>query len=129
MKILLNRTWGGFFLSQKTLKKLIEYGLPKIEYEDTQVKFKKGHAVFPPELPELYIMKYPWEDTLQLFPYPTSQRELIKQRSHPLLIKVVEELGEEADGNTGLSIEEIDDELINKITIKNYDGQEEICYK
>ena len=129
MKLVINRTWGGFQLSQKALKKLIEYGVPKIEYEDTLIQFKNGHAVFPPDLLELYIMKKPWDNDLQLFPFPLSQKALIKQRSHPLLIKVVEELGEDADGNTGLSIEEVDDDLMNQITIKHYDGQEEICYK
>ena len=91
MKIIVNRCFGGFGLSEKAEKKLIELGKSDL------------------------LDEVRWAD------------EKIKARTDSDLVSIVEELGDEANGNyADLRIVEIPDEVIGNIYIEEYDGIESI---
>ena len=89
VKVVYNRCFGGFGLSDEALKRLIELGCTEVETDG-------GYYHLPCDFP----------------------------RHHPLLVKVVEELGEKANGDfANLKIATIED---NRYIINEYDGQESV---
>ena len=101
MKIVVNRCHGGFCLSEKGLERLIKLGSKEAKQYIEEIK---GYTSFknchsPPV-----------------------------ERTDPLLIKVIEELGKKADGQFArLEIVEIPDDVEWKI--EEYDGSEWIAEK
>jgi hypothetical protein len=115
MKIVINKCYGGFQLSDKAIERLKELAekendkelLEAIEEDKRKEEFRiHGH-------------KY-WGFL--------STIEKNKLRTHPLLIKVVEELGNEASGELSeLKIIEIPDDI--EYEIEEYDGIEWVSEK
>lgn len=118
MKIVINRCFGGFGISEAGYAKLIEWGVPVKKYTKQtrdesgiykQMPENEGEIIFDrlltPEKerdslhgPMMRLDGRYWETWLY------------KQRTHPLLIRVVKELGEAVNGNHAkLKVVEIPD--------------------
>ena len=109
MKIVLNKCYGGFGLSDKAHDRLIELG----------VKYYESFDDLPKNNKELYVVK---RASYGFGKYYSNFSDT-NNRSNELLIQVVEELGEEASGRFGeLEIIEIPDDVIWEID--DYDGIE-----
>lgn len=96
MKVVINKSYGGFGLSQKAYERLNELGIPIVDYptsdEYEKVIFRGSIVEGGPQL---------WDAWL------------VDDRSNPLLIEVVEELGNAADGKfSELKIVNIPDDII-----------------
>jgi hypothetical protein len=97
MKIVINTCFGGFGLSKKAIERLAEL----------------GHQEAIEVLPDF---KGNWSDPCM------SDIE----RNHPLLVRVVEELGEEANGQYArLEVEDVDGD---GWYVHEYDGNERIKF-
>jgi hypothetical protein len=100
-KIVINNMYGGFGLSEKALLLLEGKGV---------IKLMRTDAKFCP-----LLIDEPDEDTVEF-------------RSHPELIKVVEEMGEESFGPFAeLEIVKIPDDV--DVEIAEYDGMEWVAEK
>lgn len=101
MKIVINRCFGGFSLSKKARDLLAERG-----FEDAKnSKADKNNDTFH-----------------NYYPYHNDD---IGFRTHPLVVAVVEELGDEANGDCAkLKVIEFDAEP--KIEISDFDGKEKV---
>ena len=105
MKVVINSCFGGFSLSEKAMNRLIELAsgeLKKklVERKKRRDQSKRGITGYYPDIP----------------------------RNHPLLIKVVEELGDKASGRFAcLEVVEIPDDV--EWQIEEYDGSEWIAEK
>lgn len=112
MKIVVNRCYGGFGLSQLAYKKLIEWGVPITQNTNIDTKTLQLYTHFKSKLDcsEEYSDHFFGND---------------ENRNHPLLIRLVEELGEEANGrNAKLEIVNIPDDV--RWEIDDYDGMETV---
>lgn len=127
MKVVINRCYGGFGLSQKAYEWLIAQGVPVQEYIE---------QVYDPKT-DLYEEE-PRNEGEVIFDDATSTRQFTgifgrywdtwtrEARTHPLIIGVVEALGEEANGlHADLVVVEIPDDT--DYTIEEYDGLEHIA--
>ena len=133
MKIVINRCYGGFGLSDFAYEELIKLGIPVKKYiqqergenglykdepeNSGEIIFdrtlSKGEGIFNDEKAIEFMGRY-WETWID------------GNRNHPLLIKVVEKLGEKASGRCAkLKIIEIPDDV--KYTIEEYDGMEHVA--
>lgn len=116
MKVAINKCFGGFDLSDAVHEKLIELGVPHYKTWDD---IPKGDApyIVDSDSPSLSFGKY----------YSNFRDD--EKRTHPLLIKAIEEIGEEkASGRFGnIKIVEIPDDI--KWKIDDYDGIESIHEK
>lgn len=104
MKVVINRKFGGFGLSQEALRELQKRLTP-----DSEIVINE--AEFDPDNPEarskLFVL---WGGE-------------VSTRSNPQLIEVVEELGSRANGLCAdLEIVEIPDDV--DVVIEEYDGNE-----
>jgi len=134
MKIVINKRYGGFGLSDAAYEKLIEYGIPVCKYvpevRDPETglypQMSEDEVIFDRDLtPEderskmdnlMRKMERYWETWLR------------NKRDHPLLLRVVEELGDAANGKySSLKIVEIPDSV--EWVIEEYDGQEWVAEK
>lgn len=107
MKVAINTCFGGFNLSNKAFEKLLE--IKGIEY----IKIADDDGISYTE----YVKKV--DPNYYLSDYEFS-------RSDEDLIRVIEEFGEEANGNfSELKIVEIPDDV--KFIIEDYDGIEHIA--
>jgi len=129
MKVAINTCYGGFSFSEKFYEKLIEYGVPVKKFVE---------QVIDPETRQ--YLPEPLNDGEVLFDRTLSSDEsdiMIKMcgkywgswvgddRSHPLMLKIIEELGEDANGqHSKIEIIEIPDDV--EYTIDDYDGMESI---
>ena len=121
MKIVINRCYGGFGLSEKAVMRYAELaGMTlypeKTEFGDIQYYKvpKKEFDKIKSENPNAYKV----HNSLMFF-------ESFIKRNDPLLIQVVEELGIEADGYLAeLKVVKIPNDILWKI--KDYDGMETI---
>lgn len=132
MKVVVNRRYGGFGLSQKAYERLIELGVPVKEYVKQERDPETG----------LYLPQ-PLNDGEVIFDRRLGKRDKISDtlaklqgchywetwisdnRAHPLLIQVVEELGQDANGRfASLEVVEIPDDV--EWQIREYDGSEEV---
>jgi hypothetical protein len=105
MKIVINKCWGGFGLSQEAWKRLIELGVPVYDIDNNNVE--DTFVVFRNEDGEFWNT---WRG---------------EERANPLLVQVVEELGEKADGDhAALKVVEIPEGV--DWLIDDYDGKEHI---
>jgi len=108
-KIVINDCFGGFSLS------------------DEAMEWIKEHTDDPEILKEIEDDKFSNRWGKQYFGY-LFRHGGMGQRDHPLLIQVVEELGERANGDCAeLKIVEIPDDV--KWGIEEYDGAEHVAEK
>ena len=120
MKVVINKCFGGFGLSQLAYEKLIEYGIPVREYIEEKRNPETGLYDLNENGDEKDI--YTGGST------PNKYWEVWTNgdRTNKLLIKVVEELGKKADGRCAeLKIVEIPDDI--EFEIEEYDGIEHIA--
>lgn len=107
-KIAINACYGGFTLSQLALEKLIQLGWEKIESETCKEEIQKIEHILSSE-GRLFVLQSHKPDF----------------RTHPDVIKVIEELGPEAgEKYSAIIIEEIPFE--HEWEIQEYDGCEEV---
>ena len=141
MKLVINKCYGGFGLSEAAYEKLIEWGVPVRAYanqdrgEDGLYKdqpLNDGEVIFDRELTppgadsfnDIYH-KYKGKSRFSQRYWDSWTRD---NRSHPLVLRVVEELGEKADGECAeLKVVEIPDGT--EYEIGEYDGIEHIAEK
>ena len=110
MKLVINKCFGGFTLSDLAHERLIELGIP---YFDSLKNIPKNYN-------GLYITK-----SNSSFSKYYSNFDDYSNRNNPLLIQVIEELGEKASSWAGnLKIVEIPDHI--EWSIDDYDGIETI---
>jgi hypothetical protein len=142
MKVVINRCYGGFGLSDAAYEKLIEWGVPVKKYEkqerDPDTKLYKeqplndGEVIFDRELTPLgddsfndIYHKFKGKSSISSRYWDTWTRD---SRSHPLILRVVEELGDAASSELAeLKIVEIPDGV--EFEIGEYDGIEHIAEK
>lgn len=135
MKVVINRCYGGFGLSKEACQRYWDLKGKQVWIED-DTKFKSFGLftvwLLPPEERieskegEFYEMSMEdrraynqaWSD--QTWSY----RDV--ERNDPLLVQVVEELGDKADGkHAELAVIEIPDDV--QYTVEEYDGMEHIA--
>lgn len=128
MKIVINRCYGGFGLSDAAYAKLIKWGVPVRAYKEQErdpvtklylpCADNDGEVIFDRTLSAdrnriSFLGRY-WETWLR------------NSRSHPLLVRVVKQLGKDANGPFAkLKIVEIPDDV--KWEIAEYDGAEHVA--
>lgn len=118
MKVVINKRWGGFGLSDKAYERLKELGYDKRAIKDS----KKPAKEIAIDEKRGFIKK----DKTRNW-YYWSAADYI-ERNDPLLVQVVEELGEEANADLAkLVIVEIPDGT--EFEIDNYDGMESVHEK
>lgn len=139
MKVVINRCFGGFGLSDAAYEKLIEWGVPVRKYvQETRDPVtnlyvrqpgNEGEVIFDNELTppgESDIVDIYWKYKGKVASRRYWQTWLDSARTHPLLIRVVEELGEAADGpHAQLAIVEVPDGA--EWHIHDYDGREHVA--
>ena len=141
MKVVINKCYGGFGLSDTAYEKLIEWGVPVRAYIQEQrsedgrfgrVPENEGEIIFDRELTprgedsftDLYY-KYKGKGTKSRTTPRYWETWTRDNRTHPLIVRVVEELGEHADGGFAeLAVVEIPDDI--EWYIDDYDGIETI---
>lgn len=140
MKIVINKCYGGFGLSDEAYEKLIEWGVPVRKYikeaRDPETGLYKneplndGEIIFDRELTppgedgfnDTY-WKFKGKSRISTRYWDTWTRD---SRAHLLIIRVVEELGEKANGWAAeLKVVEIPDGT--DYEIGEYDGREHIA--
>lgn len=142
MKVVINKCYGGFSLSDAVYLKLIEYGIPCRAYIEQKrgennlwlpEPLNDGEVIFDRELtpPETDEMSALWHKNKnsgsRLFSNRYWETWIKDRRDDPRLIKAIEEIGTElASGDYArLKIIEIPDGT--KYTVEEYDGQEWIA--
>lgn len=128
MKIVINDCFGGFGLSKEAYAKLIEWGVPVRTYAEQ----KRGAD-------GLYLSQQD-NDGLVIFDNIDSTDKFASLsgrywdmwtsqcRNHPLVVRVVEELGAQASGRFAkLKVVEIPDDV--EWEIAEYDGNEHVAEK
>lgn len=118
MKVVINKCFGGFGLSDAAYKRLIELGVPLVE---------------DPQWGQYGIYQSRADDALSSAMVrltKTNYGDMFfsadENRSHPLLVQVVEELGTVANGRFAkLKVVEVPDGT--SFEISDYDGQERIA--
>ena len=104
MKVVINRKFGGFGLSQEALRELQKRLTPDSELVIRETEFDPDNPEAPSKLFEFWGIE-------------------VSTRSNPQLIEVVEELGSRANGLCAdLKIVEIPDDV--DVVIEEYDGDE-----
>lgn len=119
MKIVVNRCFGGFSLSQAAYERLIELGVPLKKYAEPERNPETGLYEEEQDDGECIYLS---EDRMSFLGryWDTWTRD---SRTHPLIIQVVEELGEKADGPcAALEIVDVPDGV--DWQIEEYDGKE-----
>ena len=142
MKVVINRCYGGFGLSVAAYEKLIEWGVPVRKYTEQErdpetglyleQPLNDGEVIFDKELTPLGESKlndiyhrYKGRTRLDDRYWDCWTRD---SRTHPLVVRVVEELGEAASGSPAeLVVVEIPDGT--DYEIDEYDGIEHIAEK
>ncbi len=122
MKIVINRKFGGFGLSDQAYEQLIAWGVPAMKYErDVPGEVIYDRELTPQGADSMNDLYYEYKGSMgRYWDVWTSEN-----RTHPMLLRVVEELGEAANSRyANLKIVEIPDGI--EWTIDDYDGMESI---
>lgn len=131
MKIVVNKCFGGFGLSNKAIKRYLELtGRECYFYEQTKYNFKCGRDEYSITNEDnngmfVHCLTKFLGNTIDKVPeeYYFSHYEI--ERTNPNLIKVIDELGDEANGRcANLMVVEIPDNV--NWEIDDYDGIETI---
>lgn len=131
MKLVVNKCFGGFGLSYEAEDMYAERsGFKLFRYIQTKYKFQDGRDLFERASHEterslcVFTFKKDQGDSFEDWPKDESywySRDI--ERNDPILVEVVETLGEKASGSCAyLQITEIPDDV--KFDIQEYDGQE-----
>lgn len=125
MKVVINRCYGGFGLSKKAVMRLHELGDKHVE-EQTREEFFSTDSIdntIEKQNKTLEMLELPSENGIIL-----SEKHRSNNRDCPILIKMVEELGEESFGKDAeLKVVQIPDGI--EYTIEKYDGMEWVAEK
>lgn len=114
MKVVINRCYGGFGLSDQAFELLLDR--KGIEWEKS--KNRDAFSSF-----EYYEKGHLGDDNHYLW-----YRDLTEDRADPILVQIVEELGEKANGRfSELGVVEIPDDV--EWDINEYDGVEWVAEK
>lgn len=130
MKIVINQCYGGYSLSEAAYEKLIEYGVPVVKYIAPERDPETG--LYPPEEHGKVVFDRDLEEATAI---NLAMRELggrywthwaRDDRTNPLVIRAVEELGSEAASGrlAELKIVEIPDGV--DWELDEYDGIETV---
>jgi len=126
MKIVINKKYGGFGLSHKAVMRyaeLCEFKLYPWLDDITKKVYGEDIKIDDPRLPLVHYSKHPTNHSNK---YYFSSRDI--ERTDPNLIKVIKELGKEANSQfSNLQIIDIPDDV--EWEIKEYDGMEWIAEK
>lgn len=123
MKVVINDCFGGFSLSQKGYDRLAELGYQSEDMDYYKTENLKQNAEKMYEDTKKYDGSSTSDDWLRIAQSMYNIDDI--PRNHPLLVRVVEELGDEAAGlYAHLKIVEIPDDV--KWEIDEYDGNESI---
>lgn len=127
-KVVINKCYGGFGLSEAAYEKLIEWGVPAKPYIK-QERGEDGRYNNPPENEgEIIFDRTLYADELNFGSLTGRYWDtwINYNREHPLLIRVVEELGDKASGRFAeLGVVEIPAGV--EYEIDEYDGIEHIA--
>lgn len=122
MKVVINGCFGGFNLSDAAVEECIKRGMkvtawtPEGNYEDKTADFVDWHT------------HKTQERCLSGARYSCCNDTSNKFRSNPILVEVVEKLGEKADGFCAkLKVVDIPFRTTEGWHIDEYDGMERIC--
>jgi hypothetical protein len=119
VKLVINKCFGGFGLSEAAYERLITLGLPVVPMDGDH-----GIAIGDSEHPESNGSGHSLSKLTGSRYYASWPREE-KHRSHPLLVQVVEELGDKASGSLArLRVVEVPDGV--DFEIDEYDGVETV---
>jgi hypothetical protein len=123
-KVVINRCYGGFGLSEKAVLRYFELiGKPIFVVRDRGFVVNHYYFCEPSEYNKLYEEAKKTGDYSKVNGLSFHDRYL--ERDDPILAQVVEELGEEANGNYAeLGVVEIPDDV--EYIIEDYDGVESI---
>jgi hypothetical protein len=114
MKVVINRCWGGFGLSDEAIEVFLNR--KSIPWEKTPCKYEIGSS-------DYWVKGFCEDPEHYLDPY-----ELTEDRSDPDLVAVVEELSHRANGYAAeLEVIEIPDDVDWEII--SYDGAEHVAEK
>ena len=135
MKVVINRCYGGFGLSEAAYEKLIEWGVPVRAYVDQKRDNKgrylpepqnDGEVIFDRRLGGRSFSGDVESDIRFMGRYWDCWTE--ETRNHPMVVRVVEELGSAANGRCAeLTVVEIPDDV--NWEISEYDGMERVAEK
>lgn len=139
MKVVINKCFGGFGLSDAAYEKLIEWGVPVRKYieqeRDPETRLflpqpaNDGEVIFdreltPPEADSFSELYWRYKGTGANSRYWDCWTR--ETRTHPLVIRLVEEMGAAANGRCAdLKVVEIPDGT--EYEISEYDGLEHIA--
>jgi hypothetical protein len=139
MKVVINTCFGGFGLSDAAYEKLIEWGVPVRAYVE-QKRDPETHLYLPEPSNEGEVIfdrdlsadKSELSQSMRRLTGRYWETWLSGNRSHPLLVRVVEELGGgHRTGASGkyseLTVVEIPDDVDYEIS--EYDGNEHVAEK
>lgn len=136
MKVVINKCYGGFGLSEAAYEKLAEYGVPIKAY--IEQKRNPTSSLYEPEpknggeviFDRAISDQNKSSDAMMRLDGRYWDSWTSSSRAHPLVVRVVEELGERASGRFAkLRIVEIPDDI--EWEIDDYDGMESVseCHR
>lgn len=139
MKIAVNKCWGGFSLSKEAQALYMEmkYGVDNVHYYTLDnysgKKSNKEDFIKQGDADDIYITTTDcgeeFDDYSSLnIDWFEEYNDSIEFRSDPVLIKVLEELGDDANGHSA-AIEIVDVPDDANVYIDNYDGLETVREK
>jgi hypothetical protein len=124
VKLVINKCYGGFGLSEAAYARLIELGVPTCPWDNENHGLAIADMQHPESNHEGALNAAMFSSLVQSRYYASWTREE-EHRSHPLIVQVVEELGDKANGRCArLRVVEIPDGV--DFEIDEYDGMEKV---